>query len=76
MMHPSGTTTVVFTVSRNGLPGAARIATGSGADMLDAQAVSIVALCRFPPMPAQAFGGAEAHEFSVQITFPPFVSGD
>jgi TonB family protein len=72
MMHPHGTATVVFALTRNGTPSGARIVSSSGADMLDEQATMIVDNCRFPAMPPDAFTGAAAHDFQVEITFPPF----
>jgi protein TonB len=71
LLHPSGTVAVMFTISRGGAVSDVQVVAGSGADMLDRQAASIVAGCVFPPMPAAAFAGSATHRFQVQITFPP-----
>jgi TonB family protein len=76
MLHPHGTVMVSFTVTRAGISGSPHVRDGSGSGMLDAQAALIVAGCRFPPMPPQAFAGAKAHLFEVEITFPPFGGAD
>lgn len=71
-MHPHGTVTVGFTLGRTGEVSDVAVATGSGSALLDKQAMLIVADCPFPPMPQEAFAGAERHRFQVEITFPPF----
>ncbi len=76
MMRPHGTVTVAFTLSRAGVPSDLRVSAGSGAAILDAQALLILGACRFAPMPDAAFAGSPSHPFLVEITFPPFGSTD
>jgi protein TonB len=71
LLHPAGKVAVVFTIARSGAVSDVQVVASSGADMLDRQAITIVAGCAFPAMPPAAFAGVATHRFQMQITFPP-----
>jgi periplasmic protein TonB len=67
--RPKGETRVNFTLDREGSILIASVAHGSGSDILDRQAVSIVRAGRYPPFPQTAFRGELRHSFSVTLEF-------
>jgi protein TonB len=69
LLKPQGSTRVSFTLERDGSTDKVSLAHGSGSNLLDRQALSIVQSGRYPPFPEHAFPGEARHIFVVTIEF-------
>lgn len=69
LFKPRGAARVSFTLERDGTAGKVGLVHGSGSNLLDRQAVSIVQSGRYPPFPERAFPGEARHIFVVTIEF-------
>jgi protein TonB len=68
-LRPEGATVVRFTLGRDGTLQVAEVEKGSGSPILDKQALSIVRGGRYPAFPAEAWGEAREHTFTVTVQF-------